>query len=89
MGTEQRSLVAHPAGEPDLPLPVISGMDSITLSPEPGQYVVEAVAAGRYRDLSDGLTAGVALLRRWDAASAEADDPALHLSAAALHRLTG
>lgn len=39
-------------------------MDAVTLPPELVQYAAEAVAAGRFRDVSAVVTAGVSLLRR-------------------------
>jgi antitoxin ParD1/3/4 len=42
-------------------------MDNVTLPPELERFATEAVAAGRYRDLSDVLAAGVKLLRQAEA----------------------
>jgi putative addiction module CopG family antidote len=42
-------------------------MDSITLTPELEQFAEEAVAAGRYRDVSEVVQAGVALLKQAEA----------------------
>lgn len=42
----------------------------MSLPPDLEQYAVEAVAAGRYRDVSEVLAAGVDLLRQRDAARA-------------------
>lgn len=42
----------------------------VTLPPELERFAAEAVAAGRYRDLSEVVRAGVSLLRRQDAARA-------------------
>jgi antitoxin ParD1/3/4 len=39
-------------------------MDDVTLPPELARFAEEAVAAGRYRDLSELVAAGVSLLRR-------------------------
>ena len=39
-------------------------MDSVTLPPELEQFAAEAVAAGRFRDVSEVVAAGVGLLRR-------------------------
>ncbi len=50
---------------------MICGMDAVTLTPELEEFAAEAVAAGRYRDVSEVVQAGVALLRRMDAARAE------------------
>jgi len=38
-------------------------MDNVTLPPELERFAAEAVAAGRYRDMSDVVAAGVSLLR--------------------------
>ena len=43
-------------------------MDSVTLPPELERFATEAVAAGRYRDLSELVAAGVGLLRRQEEA---------------------
>ena len=43
-------------------------MDSVTLPPELERFAAEAVAAGRYRDLSELVAAGVGLLRRQEEA---------------------
>lgn len=45
-------------------------MDTVTLPPELEQYAEEAVAAGRFRDVSAVVTAGVSLLRRQEQARA-------------------
>ena len=42
-------------------------MDTVTLPPELERFATEAVAAGRYRDMSDVLAAGVRLLQRAEA----------------------
>jgi putative addiction module CopG family antidote len=46
-------------------------MDNVTLPPELERFAAEAVAAGRYRDVSDVVVAGVRLLQRQDEARAE------------------
>ena len=46
-------------------------MDAVTLPPELERFAEEAVAAGRYRDLSDVVAAGVSLLQRQEQARAE------------------
>jgi len=46
-------------------------MDDITLTPELQQFAVEAVATGRYRDLSEVVQAGVALLKQAEAEVSE------------------
>ena len=46
-------------------------MDNVTLPPELERFAAEAVAAGRYRDVSDVVVAGVRLLQRQDGARAE------------------
>ena len=43
-------------------------METVTLSPELEQFAAEAVADGRYRDVSAVIAAGVALLRDRDTA---------------------
>jgi putative addiction module CopG family antidote len=42
-------------------------VNNVTLPPELERFADEAVAAGRYRDLSDVIAAGVSLLRRAEA----------------------
>ena len=39
-------------------------MDTVTLPPELERFAAEAVAAGRYRSVSDVVAAGVTLLQR-------------------------
>ena len=46
-------------------------MDGLTLPPDLEQFAAEAIAAGRYRDLSELVAAGVSLLQRAEAARAE------------------
>ena len=46
-------------------------MDSVTLPPELEQFATDAVAAGRFRDVSEVVAAGIGLLRRQDDARAE------------------
>jgi putative addiction module CopG family antidote len=46
-------------------------MDDVTLPPELEKFAAEAVAAGRYRDLSELVAAGVSLLQRQEQARAE------------------
>jgi putative addiction module CopG family antidote len=43
-------------------------MDTITLPPELEHFATEAVAIGRYRDMSDLIAAGLSLLRRQEQA---------------------
>ncbi len=45
-------------------------MDATTLPPELERFAADAVAAGRYRDVSEVVAAGVALLRERDTARA-------------------
>lgn len=45
-------------------------MDNVTLPPGLARFAEEAVAAGRYRDLSELVAAGVSLLQRLEAARA-------------------
>lgn len=46
-------------------------MDDVTLPPELERFAIEAVAAGRYRNLSDALAAGLRLLQRQERARAD------------------
>ena len=46
-------------------------MYSVTLPPDLEQFATEAVATGRFRDVSEVVAAGIGLLRRQDAARAE------------------
>ena len=46
-------------------------MDNVTLPPELERFAAEAVAAGRFRDVSDVVAAGVSLLQRQEQARAE------------------
>ena len=46
-------------------------MNAVTLPPELERFAAEAIAAGRYRDESDLLAAGVSLLQRQERARAE------------------
>ena len=50
---------------------MISLMDNVTLPPELERFAAEAVAAGRYRDVSEVVRAGVSLLQRAEAEVAE------------------
>ena len=50
---------------------MIRVMDSVTLPPELERFATEAVAAGRYRDVSEVVRAGLSLLRRADTEVAE------------------
>jgi antitoxin ParD1/3/4 len=43
----------------------------VTLPPELARFATDGVAAGRYRDVSDVLAAGVRLLQRQEQARAE------------------
>ena len=52
-------------------LPMINRMDDITLTPELEQYAAEAVAAGRFRDLSEVVQAGLSLLKQSEAEMAD------------------
>ena len=51
--------------------PYNHAMDDITLPPELEQFAEAAVAAGRYRNVSAVVAAGVRLLQRQDEARAE------------------
>jgi antitoxin ParD1/3/4 len=50
---------------------MFNGMDDVTLTPELARFAAEAVAAGRYRDLSELVAAGVSLLQRQEQARAD------------------
>ena len=46
-------------------------MDDVTLPPELERFAEAAVAAGRFRDMSEVVAAGVSLLQRQEQARAE------------------
>jgi antitoxin ParD1/3/4 len=46
-------------------------MDKVTLPAELERFATEAVAAGRYRDVSDVVAAAISLLQRQEQARAE------------------
>ena len=46
-------------------------MDAVTLPPELERFAEEAVAAGRYRDFSELVAAGVSLVQRRERARAD------------------
>ena len=46
-------------------------MATVTLRPELEQFATEAIAAGRYRDVSEVIEAGVSLLKRQEQARSE------------------
>jgi putative addiction module CopG family antidote len=46
-------------------------MDTVTLPPELERFATDAVAAGRYRSVSEVVAAGVSLLQRQEQARAE------------------
>ncbi len=46
-------------------------MDNVTVPPELERFAAEAIAAGRYRDMSEVVTAGLSLLQRQEQARAE------------------
>jgi len=50
---------------------MICAMDNVTLPPELERFVAEAIAAGRYTDVSEAVAAGLSLLRRQEQARAE------------------
>ena len=52
-------------------LPMIRVMENVTLPPELERFATEAVASGRYRDISAVVAAGVSLLQRQEQARAE------------------
>ena len=52
------------------PRPYTGGMDSVTLPPELERFATDAVAAGRFRDLSEVVAAGLSLLQRQEQARA-------------------
>jgi putative addiction module CopG family antidote len=45
-------------------------MDHVVLPPDLQRFAAEAVAAGRYRDISELVAAGIAMLRRTEDARA-------------------
>jgi antitoxin ParD1/3/4 len=45
-------------------------MSDVTLTPELERFAAEAIAAGRYRDVSEVVQAGLSLLQRADEARA-------------------
>ena len=49
---------------------MILSMSDVTLTPELERFAAEAIAAGRYRDVSEVVQAGLSLLQRADAARA-------------------
>ncbi len=51
-------------------LAYVEGMDGMTLPPELERFAADAVAAGRYRDVSEVVAAGVSLLQRQEQARA-------------------
>jgi putative addiction module CopG family antidote len=46
-------------------------MDNVTVPPELERFAAEAIAAGRYRDMAEVVTAGLSLLQRQEQARAE------------------
>ena len=50
---------------------MMCGMENVTLPPELERFATEAVASGRYRDISAVVAAGVSLLQRQEQARAE------------------
>jgi antitoxin ParD1/3/4 len=50
---------------------MLSDMNEVTLPPDLERFAKDAVASGRYRDVSDVLAAAVSLLRRQEQARAE------------------
>jgi putative addiction module CopG family antidote len=42
---------------------MIPGMDHVTLTPELDRFAAEAIATGRYRDVSEVVRAGLSLLK--------------------------
>jgi putative addiction module CopG family antidote len=50
---------------------MIRVMENVTLPPELERFATEAVASGRYRDISAVVAAGVSLLQRQEQARAE------------------
>ncbi len=65
-----RGLIAHGL-QVERPSAYDRPMDTVTLPPELERFAAEAVAAGRYRDLSEVVAAGVSLLQRQEQARAE------------------
>jgi putative addiction module CopG family antidote len=54
-----------------LPRLILVGMNAVTLPPELQRFAEDAIASGRYRDVSDLVVAGISLLQRQEAARAE------------------
>jgi putative addiction module CopG family antidote len=52
-------------------VPILSGMTTVTLTPEQERFAAEAVAQGRYRDVGDVVQASFDLLRRAEAERAK------------------
>ncbi len=50
---------------------MLGAMDDITLTPDLERFAAEAVAAGRYRDMSEVVRAGLSLLKQAEAEVAE------------------
>ncbi len=50
---------------------MLIAMETVTLPPELERFAEQAVAAGRYRDVSDALAAGLRLLQRAEAERAD------------------
>ena len=50
---------------------MLGTMTDVTLNPEQERFAADAVAQGRYRDLSEVVRAGVSLLQRAEAQRAE------------------
>jgi putative addiction module CopG family antidote len=50
---------------------MLCAMDDITLTPDLERFATEAVAAGRYRDMSEVVRAGLSLLKQAEAEVAE------------------
>ena len=50
---------------------MLVGMNAVTLPPDLQRFAEDAIASGRYRDVSDLVVAGISLLQRQEAARAE------------------
>jgi len=50
--------------------PYLAGMNAVTLPPDLEQFAAEAVATGRYRDVSDVVSSALSLLQQAEAGRA-------------------
>ena len=69
MGSRRSAIAGFLSG--DLAGAYIDAMDTVTLPPELEQFAEQAVATGRFRNVSEVVAAGVSLLQRQEQARAE------------------